>query len=490
MTSTMDRRDLFKTLAGSGLMAGLASLGEAKEVAEAKEKVRRGSAPVRITDVRTILTQPGDWLVIVKIETSKPGLYGVGCATHGERPLAVRAVVDEYLKPLLVGKSVEDIEDIWQTQYVTSYFRSGVTLNNALSGVDRALWDILGKRAGVPLYQAPRRQVPQRRHALPPRHRHGPAGIGGTGRPQATWPRATGTSASSRPSPACTGYGGTKAPTGDQAADTCRRRASPRYLAERRLGAEALRRPCPKLFEHLRSEKLATRSSCCTTSTSACRRSWPSQLAKDLEPIDLFFLEDPFAPEDVGYFEHLRAQTARRSPWASCSTTQRVAAAGRRPADRLHPHPHLAGRRADDGPQDRRAVRVLRRPHRLARARATSRRSATPPTCTSTWPCHNFGIQEGREFTQAEHEVFPGCPELKDGYYLRQRQARPGDRPRREAGGEVPDTRRPAATVAPTGCSTAPLCDRKQPEDGRRRTDDSVDGWPRQGRGSWFVVCS
>ena len=39
-------------------MAGLSSLGEAKEVAEAKEKVRRGSAPVKITDVKTILTQP------------------------------------------------------------------------------------------------------------------------------------------------------------------------------------------------------------------------------------------------------------------------------------------------------------------------------------------------------------------------------------------------------------------------------------------------
>jgi mannonate dehydratase len=155
MNWTVDRRDLLKSLAGgAGLMAGMSSLAGAKELAEAKDKVRRGSAPVKITDVRTILTQPGgEWLVIVKVETSEPGLYGVGCATHGERPLAVRAVVDEYLKPLLVGKSVEDIEDIWQTQYIASYFRSGVTLNNALSGVDGALWDILGKRAGMPVYK-------------------------------------------------------------------------------------------------------------------------------------------------------------------------------------------------------------------------------------------------------------------------------------------------------------------------------------------------
>ena len=63
------------------------------------------------------------------------------------------AAIEQYLKPALVGKDPEAIEDIWQTQYVASYFRSGVTLNNALSGVDGALWDILGKRAGMPVYK-------------------------------------------------------------------------------------------------------------------------------------------------------------------------------------------------------------------------------------------------------------------------------------------------------------------------------------------------
>src|ERR1051325_11853366 len=120
----------------------------------AAPQASRGLAPLKITDVKSILTQPGsDHLVIVKVLTSEPGLYGIGCATHRERPLAVASYVDNYLKPFLVGRNCDEIEDIWQSTYVQSYFRSGVTGNNALSGVDGALWDILGKRCGLPVYK-------------------------------------------------------------------------------------------------------------------------------------------------------------------------------------------------------------------------------------------------------------------------------------------------------------------------------------------------
>src|SRR5262245_66531850 len=52
-----------------------------------------------------------------------------------------------------MGRNGDEIDDIWQSAYVASYFRSGVTLNNALSGIDGALWDILGKRCDVPVYK-------------------------------------------------------------------------------------------------------------------------------------------------------------------------------------------------------------------------------------------------------------------------------------------------------------------------------------------------
>jgi hypothetical protein len=126
--------------------------------------------PLQIDDVKTILAAPaGIRLVIVKVLTSEPGLYGLGCATFTQRPRVVETAVDKYLKPFLVGKDPLRIEDIWQACHLSSCWRNGPVLGNALSGVDMACWDILGKRAGLPVYQLLggkcRRAVDTYRHA-------------------------------------------------------------------------------------------------------------------------------------------------------------------------------------------------------------------------------------------------------------------------------------------------------------------------------------
>jgi len=379
----------------------------ARKLGQSPEGVERGKLPpLKITDVRTILTAPAAIrLVVVKVLTSEPGLYGLGCATFTQRARVVATAVDGYLKPFLLGKNPLQIEDIWQSSFVSSYWRNGPVLGNALSGVDMALWDILGKRAGLPVYQLfggkCRNAVDTYRHAggrtfeeveervrayLDQGYRHV--------RVQITVPgMAT--------------YGSGGPVGGGQSEGTPRQRIwEPKpYVVL-----------VPRLFEHLR-KKLGDEVELLHDVHERVPPILAIQLAKDLEKYRPFFLEDPFSPEDVGYFEHLRKQTSTPIAMGELFNNPQewTGLVARRLIDFIRIHISQVGgltmarkiaamceffavRTAWHGPGDVSPVGHAANVHLDL---------ATP----------NFGIQEARQFTQAEQDVFPGCPALKDGYY-------------------------------------------------------------------------
>jgi len=93
---------------------------------------------------------PPRWLFL-KI-TTDDGLIGWGEPIVEGRAKTVRAAVEE-LSDYLIGKEAGNIEDLWQVMYRGGFYRGGPILTSAISGIEQALWDIKGKRFGVPVYE-------------------------------------------------------------------------------------------------------------------------------------------------------------------------------------------------------------------------------------------------------------------------------------------------------------------------------------------------
>ncbi|MFT8823629.1 enolase C-terminal domain-like protein, partial [Liquorilactobacillus satsumensis] len=125
---------------------------------------------ITIKNIKIINTAPeGINLQVIKIETSEDGLYGLGCSTFAYRYKVVEMLIEKYIKPLIIGLDVSDIQQIWNLMFFNSYWRGGPISNCAIAGIDMALWDIKGKIANLPLYSMlggkVRNGVPVYRHA-------------------------------------------------------------------------------------------------------------------------------------------------------------------------------------------------------------------------------------------------------------------------------------------------------------------------------------
>ncbi len=362
--------------------------------------------PIRIEKIRCITTAPaGIRLVVVKVETTEAGLYGLGCATFTQRPQAVIEAVETYLAPFLKGRDVQEIEDIWQAAYHSSYWRQGPVLNNALAGVDMALWDIKGKRAKMPVHEllggkcrlaAPvyvhafgrdfREVVDAARELMAQGFRYIRVQVEVPG--QATYGTESDLQTHS-------------AVDGPCSAQNIFEPADYASLA-------------PRLFAHVRGE-LGDEVELLHDIHERLPAPLTIQLAKDLEQFRLFFLEDPLPPEDIGGFRRLRAAT--HIPLAMGELFSNVNEylplirdqlidfirvhisdiGGLSPARKLAALCEFFGvRTAWHGPGD---TSPIGHAANLALDLAVA----------------NFGIQEFTRFNQSTLDVFPGCPEIRDG---------------------------------------------------------------------------
>lgn len=103
---------------------------------------------MKITRIQTIPTQPR-WL-FVKIETDE-GLVGYG-ECLGDKAFVIAEAVRSY-EHALIGEDPRRVIHHWQTLYRGAFWRGGPTLCAAISGLEMAMWDILGKSLGVPVWQ-------------------------------------------------------------------------------------------------------------------------------------------------------------------------------------------------------------------------------------------------------------------------------------------------------------------------------------------------
>jgi mannonate dehydratase len=399
------RREMMKLMA-MGSTAGLFGIfGPSQLKAEEKEKpsYTKAMAPVKIRNVKVIATCPeGINLIVVKVETTEPGLYGLGCATFTQRAAVVVAAVN-YLNEFAVGKDVDNIEDMWNSFYVSSYWRNGPVLNNVMSGMDEALWDIKGKRANMPVYQL----------------------LGGKSRfAVECYEHASGNSPEAV-AESCKKYmeqgfrhvriqqGGYGATSISQTPDF--KKAGYGYENDTYMNERLYLKSVPKMFETVRKV--------CGDDVELLHdmheRTQPIDainLIKNLEEYHPYFIEDPFSPENMEWFKQLRLTTSvpiamgelfnninefklpMVNQWFDFIRVHVSQIGGITPAmkiSRLGEYFNI--RTAFHGPGDVSPVGHAAHAH----------------IDLAVW---NFGIQEAVHFSDKLKTIFSGCPTMSNGY--------------------------------------------------------------------------
>jgi mannonate dehydratase len=399
----MRRRNLLQ-LAAAGAAGTLMTKREAAAQQRVAQAVRGLPSP-KIKDIQVIATSPsGLRLIVVKVITDQDGLYGYGCGTFTQRADLVVPAVEKYLKPLLVGRPADRIEDTWHVMYNSSYWRNGPVLNNAMSGVDMALWDIKGRMANMPVYQLLGGKCREAADV----YRHASGGEIEQVIDQARKYMSEGVR-HVRVQVGVPGMAGYGAGARGEATVSAALHNDPVFEP-----AMYIRRAL-KLFEECRKQ-LGDEIELLHDVHERVSPTQAFQFCKDVEKFRLFFFEDPFSPEDIAWFRLTRQQ---------CTTPISMGELFNSPHEW---NPLIAERLID-------YIRVhLSQAGGLTPCRKMAAMAETFGVKTA-WHgpgdvspighmanvtldvvCWNFGIQEYSPSNERLMEVFSDYPQLKNGY--------------------------------------------------------------------------
>jgi mannonate dehydratase len=385
------RRHFLKSLAGA------AALVISPSIEAQVERATRAMPVPRIKDIRVIECEPsGARLSVVEITTDQAGLYGYGCATFTQRADLVKPAVELYLKPLLLNRTTDRIEDIWQTCYDSSYWKNGPVLNNAISGIDQALWDIKGRQAGLPVYQLAGGKC---REAVDTYVHAGGADIHAVVEDAKRFVgQGFRNVAVAGGQPAVANQGANK-PLSDK----------PLFVRPDNM------RHTLKLLETCRQE-LGDEVGLMHDVHERLTPNEAVNLCKQVEPLHMFFMEDPLSPEDLGYFRQIRQNCATPIAMGELfnSSHEWQPLIEGRLIDYIRVHVSQVG-----GFSPARKIAILGEQYGVKTA-WHGPRDVSPighmANITLDLVSYNFGVQECTFFDEKVQQIFSGCPEVKDGY--------------------------------------------------------------------------